>query len=206
MFEVFKKVKGTPKYWQLARNELVAKIKQLGPFHIFYTFSCGEIRWPEIYLTLLREKGYKVEYPEDYDGNDAELIVEGIPLWKYINEVMSQRKHELFDENIFLLTRMFDERVKSFMKEIILANGQNQVKFRYYSYRVEFQARGMPHIHGVAWICEEFLKGLNIEGPLCHKKNHEAVSKLANRIIACQIPHEEIVDEKGDKNQKKQKD
>ena len=63
----------------------------------------------------------------------------------------------------------------------------------------------MPHIHGVAWICEEFLKVLKIEGPLCHKKNHKAASKLANRIISCQIPHEEIVDEKGDKNQKNKK-
>ena len=205
MFDVFKKVKGTPKYWQLARNELVAKIKQLGPFHIFYTFSCGEIRWPTIYLTLLREKGYKIEYPVDYTGHDEDLLVEGMPLWKYVNEVMSQRKHELFEENILLLTRMFDERVKSFMKEIILANGQNQVKLRYYSYRVEFQARGMPHIHGVAWICEEFLKGLGIEGPLCHKKNHEAVSKLANKIIACQLPDEELGDDKGDKNQKNSK-
>ena len=44
MFDVFKKVKGTPKYWQTAKYELVAKVKQLGPFHLFYTFSCGEMR------------------------------------------------------------------------------------------------------------------------------------------------------------------
>lgn len=52
MFDVFKKVKGTPKFWQAARNDLVAKVKQLGPFHIFYTFSCGEMRWSEVFLTL----------------------------------------------------------------------------------------------------------------------------------------------------------
>ena len=38
-FDIFKNLKGSPKYWQVARNELVAKVKQLGPFHIFYTFS-----------------------------------------------------------------------------------------------------------------------------------------------------------------------
>ena len=37
-FSVFKSIKGTPKY------ELIAKVKQLGPFHLFYTFSCGEMR------------------------------------------------------------------------------------------------------------------------------------------------------------------
>ena len=43
-FSVFKSIKGTPKYWQTAKYELIAKVKQLGPFHLFYTFSCGEMR------------------------------------------------------------------------------------------------------------------------------------------------------------------
>ena len=43
-YSVFKKLKGTPKYWQTAKYELIAKVKQLGPFHLFYTFSCGEMR------------------------------------------------------------------------------------------------------------------------------------------------------------------
>ena len=44
LFSVFQPIKGTPKYWQTAKYELVAKVKQLGPFHLFYTFSCGEMR------------------------------------------------------------------------------------------------------------------------------------------------------------------
>ena len=142
MYDVFKKVKGTPKYWQTARNELVAKVKQLGPFHIFYTFSCGEMRWPEVYLTLLREKNYEISKPENYDGNLENMLVQGKPLWEYVNEDMSCSKHELFRESTFLITIMFDERVKSFIKNILMANADDQVKFRYYSYRVEFQARG----------------------------------------------------------------
>ena len=43
-YSVFQKLKGTPKYWQTAKYELMAKVKQLGPFHLFYTFSCGEMR------------------------------------------------------------------------------------------------------------------------------------------------------------------
>ena len=142
MYDVFKKIKGTPKYWQAARNELVAKVKQLGPFHIFFTFSCGEMRWPEVYLTLLREKNYDISQPEDYDGHLENMLVEGKPLWEYVNEDMSCSKHELFRESTFLITLMFDERVKSFIKNILMANADDQVKFRYYSYRVEFQARG----------------------------------------------------------------
>ena len=146
MYDVFKKVKGTPKYWQSARNELVAKVKQLGPFHIFYTFSCGEMRWEEMYLTLLREMNYEITKPDDYDGHLENMLVEGLPLWKYVNEEMSCTKHELFRESTFLITIMFDERVKSFMKNILMANADDQVKFRYYSYRVEFQARGNNYL------------------------------------------------------------
>ena len=106
VFSVFSKVKGTPKYWQIARNDLVAKVKQLGPFHIFYTFSCGEMRWVEVFLSLLKRNGYKVEIPEDWDGDEKELKVEGEPLWTYINEKMSNSKHKLFKDYTFLITRM----------------------------------------------------------------------------------------------------
>ena len=44
LYSVFKTIKGTPKYWQTAKYELIAKVKQLGPFHLFFTFSCGEMR------------------------------------------------------------------------------------------------------------------------------------------------------------------
>ena len=44
LYSVFKTLKGTPKYWQTAKYELIAKVKQLGPFHLFFTFSCGEMR------------------------------------------------------------------------------------------------------------------------------------------------------------------
>ena len=43
-FSVFVKLKGSTKYWQHAKNELIAKVKQLGPFHIFFTLSCAEMR------------------------------------------------------------------------------------------------------------------------------------------------------------------
>ena len=141
-------MKGSPKYWQVARNDLVAKVKQLGPFHIFFTFSCGEMRWTEIFLSLFKRKGYKVVIPDDWNGNEDELRVEGDKLWTFVNEKMSESKHKLFKDYSFLITRLFDARVKSFIKNILMGPGKDKISFKYYSYRVEFQARGMPHIHG----------------------------------------------------------
>ena len=129
-FNVFAKVKGTPKYWQVSRNDLVAKVKQLGPFHVFYTFSCGEMRFTEIFLSIFIRQGYKVEIPEDWNGDDNDIMVEGIDLWTYVNEVMSQNKHELFSNYVALITRHFDARVKSLVKNILIGGGKNKVPLK----------------------------------------------------------------------------
>ena len=161
-FDVFKKLKVSPKFWQNARNELVAKVKQLGPFHVFYTFSCGEKRWSEVVLSLLRKKGVKISIPPNWNGNDKELVVEmdngeKPELWVYVNEKMSHPKHELYKDYIFMITRLFDSRVKSFIANILMGGGRN-VPFRYYSYRVEFQARGMYFLG--TFILEQILLSL----------------------------------------------
>ena len=50
---------------------------------------------------------------------------EEVELWEYVNERMAQPKHELFKDYTFLITRMFDARVGSFVKNI-LKGGANQ--------------------------------------------------------------------------------
>ena len=52
--------------------------------------------------------------------------------------------------DVLTVTRVFDHRVKMFIKHIIL--GKNQpMNVKHYSYRVEFQAWGFGHVHGVLW-------------------------------------------------------
>ena len=190
-FDVFKKIKGSPKYWQVARNELVAKVKQLGPFHVFYTFSCGEMRWTEVFLSILIRKGRKITFSPEFDGNENEILVEEnnekIPLWTYVNERMSESNHELFKDYTFLITRLFDARVKSFVSNILMGGGR-KVPFRYYSYRVEFQARGMPHIHGVAWITENRLNENGFKDKFLCDGTPENIIKLADDLVSCQVP------------------
>ena len=55
-FNIFQKVPGTPAYWKLFRNELYAKMEALGPFHVFFTMSCGEARWAYVLLEVLKVK------------------------------------------------------------------------------------------------------------------------------------------------------
>ena len=98
-------------------------------------------------MSILKRNNYEVIIPEKWNGNEAELRVfdsedgKYVELWHYVNEKMSQPKHELFKDYTFLITRMFDARVVSFVKNILRGGGR-EVPFQYYSYRVEFQARG----------------------------------------------------------------
>ena len=55
-FTIFQKVPGTPAYWKHFRNELYAKMEALGPFHLFFTISCAEMRWACILLEVLKVK------------------------------------------------------------------------------------------------------------------------------------------------------
>ena len=59
-FSVLDNVKGTPRYWKKAKMEMLAKLDNFGPFHIFYTLSCGDMRWDENFTSILKEKGYNI--------------------------------------------------------------------------------------------------------------------------------------------------
>ena len=144
-FSIFQNIKGTPKYWQKAKNELIAKVKNLGPFHIFFTLSCGEMRWSEVFVSVLRSKGYNVDYLEDehgWNGSDENIFVDGNKkLWDFVSE-LGMSKHEFLKDSVVLITRQFDERVKSFIKNILMGPGKDKIPIDFYNYRVEFQARG----------------------------------------------------------------
>ena len=53
-FNIFKCLPGTPAYWKQFRSELCARIEQLGPFHLFYTLSCAEMRWEYFLAEVLK--------------------------------------------------------------------------------------------------------------------------------------------------------
>ena len=47
-----KSVRGSPAYFKDALHNLLAMIKNLGPPHLFLTFSCDEFTWPELSFFL----------------------------------------------------------------------------------------------------------------------------------------------------------
>ena len=133
---------------------------------------------------MFLRKGLNIEIPKEWDGTDETILVEGKELWEFVND-MSDTRHELFRHYTFLITRIFDARVKSLVKNILMGKGKDKIPIAYFSYRVEFQARGMPHIHGVAWIEKDWLAEKGITGYLSDHLD-DAVA-IANELISCEL-------------------
>ena len=138
-FNVFQKVPGTPKYWQSKRNNLLAMINVLGPFQYFFTFSCAELRWTEIIACIMRMKGHKVIVEKD--GETDSIYVDGDRLIDYLVKT-GQKLHEIIQKETFTITRMFDRKVKSLIKNVLMDLGVKGMNLKHFMYRVEFQARG----------------------------------------------------------------
>ena len=146
---VFDNIKNTPRYWKKKRDELIAKLENLGPFHFFFTLSCADSRYQENFTSLLQD--CEIVYKQVKDREMAFIIVNGHEM--SLDEFLKQNegKHEFIRRNVLTATRNFNQRVKSFIKNIVMSKGGDMC-VEYYNYRVEFQLRGAGHIHGVLWV------------------------------------------------------
>ncbi len=180
-YAAFQNIRGSPKYFQTARNELLARVAQLGPFQFFFTLSCAEMRWPEILATLLQQRGHKVCCT---DEQNLEYTVEGLPLEEFLDQAKINR-HDLFRNNIFTVTRMFDQRVKSFINHIFPTLSK-QVPTDCYSYRIEYQMRGAAHVHGVLWLDAQAMEFYKI--PNSNLYNSEKICDLIDDVVTCELP------------------
>ena len=181
-FNIFQKIPGTPSYYKLFRNETFARIEQKGKFHCFWTLSCGEKQWPEVWAAILREEGYNVKYIDvSYNGTFEEILVDNIPLSEFISQKIPNVSRFMKDHFV-LLTRMFDSRVKAFLTHILKNSGIES-----YSYRIEFQMRGMPHVHGIGWFNRDIVaKYTNSDGSFT-----DDVSKLVEEWISVSLQNDD---------------
>ena len=161
-FAVMDNVKGTPRYWKKAKMEMLAKLDNFGPFHLFYTLSCGDMRWNENFSSILREKGYNIIWTA-VNGtlNDSKDVIVEVEMLKdgvkdrieirdFLAKEVDESLHEFIRTNVFTATRNFIHRLKTFRKEIMIGHN-NPMAIENFSDKMEFQGRGAGHIHGAAW-------------------------------------------------------
>ena len=74
-------------------------------------------------------------------------------------------------------SQYFDNRVKKFYKHILKSPHSPFGKLVNYFYRVEFQHRGSPHIHGLLWI---------ENAPHYEKNTDQEIIQYIDSIITCE--------------------
>ncbi|XP_059203438.1 uncharacterized protein LOC131982826 isoform X1 [Centropristis striata] len=154
-------LRGTPAYWEKTLRDLHAMVRQLGKPTFFITFSAAEMRWPEVINIIKAQQGEEGDFSE-LDWNE---------------------KCEILHSNPVTVMRLFEKRVDALMTDLLLSPAQPIGPVEDYFYRVEFQARGSPHIHMLVWIKD----APEIEDPECCPE----VVNFIDRYICCQMPDEE---------------
>ena len=81
-FGVFDNIRGSPRYWQKLRYDLLAKLEQCGPFQFFYTLSCANKRWYENLATILTKRNANVIvlHRKEEETNDESVLLHKNPI------------------------------------------------------------------------------------------------------------------------------
>ena len=191
---VLDNVRNTPRYWQKMRYELNAKLENLGPFQYFFTLSCADMRYPENFTPFLQDQ--TIHYEEINFQEQVFIGKEREPLMDYLSRHASMQ--DFIKRNLLNATLTFHQRVKMFMKHIIMNKG-SPLKIRYYSYKVEFALRGAAHIHGVLWLDWDNFSALKSDNSEDTKVNAliSAFNKIKDDAILSP-PDKEILSELAD--------
>ena len=172
-YRVLEDIKMTPKYWKKAKYEMIARLDNLGPFQLFFTLSCADMRWDENFAAILLERGYEIDYTQTTKLDDGSLQInirarnkgkEWKPIKQFIEEDLEESLHELVRGNVLTATRYFDHRVKQFVNKILMGKS-NPMHVKYYTYKVEFQERGAGHIHGTLWLDLDAIQNMMQDTP-----------------------------------------
>ena len=151
---------------------MLAKFDNFGPFHLFFTLSCGDMRWMENFTSILREKGWKIIW--DFDDKSEAMAVDAEvqvqlqdgsikPLETFLEEDADESVHEYIRTNVFTATRNFVHRLNCFKREIMMGIN-NPMSIKKFSWKMEFQGRGAGHIHGTLWCDLKKVKDNNDQG------------------------------------------
>ena len=139
-YQVFKTMRGTSMYFEEAKKNVMATLRQNGSPSLFLTLSCAEYSWDGLFQEILETvRGRKVTAEE-------------------ISELNTQQRNRIVSENVVQSTVHFQKRIEKILKLLTYQNFLSDncpYSVSSYFYRVEFQMRGAPHIHCLLWLEDE---------------------------------------------------
>ena len=162
-YRFLKNVRGSPPYWQTMFYEALAMIRTLGTPTFFLTLSAADLRWPEVIQTIGKQYGYEFSK-------------------KDVKEMSWRNKCKWINQNPVTVARMFQDRVETFLSRFLRSRSNPIGYITDHIIRVEFQARGSPHIHSIFWIKDAPKLGINSD---------MEVIDFIDKNVSCSIPNED---------------
>ncbi|XP_061391279.1 uncharacterized protein LOC133326674 [Musca vetustissima] len=134
-YRILKGVRTSPAHWEGEKKKAVAMIRQFGLPTFFITLSAAETKWVEL-LVILSKTVDKIDISEEDASN-----------------LSFADKARLIRSDAITCSRYFDFRFRQLFSLFKMNGGifDNHFVEKYY-WRVEFQQRGSPHIHGMYWL------------------------------------------------------
>ena len=133
-YRFLRALRGSPPYFEKAKKDLFAMIRQLGPATLFCSFSSAETKW----IHLLKILGKLVDR-RNYSDEELENLN-----W--------EEKCRLIQSDPVTCARHFDYQFNTFLKQFLLSEIAPIGKISHWFYRVEYQQRGSPHVHMLIWL------------------------------------------------------
>ena len=140
-------IRSTSAYWYTRSRELLEMVEQIGPPTIFMTLSAADLYWPDLYQIL------------DPDYNYDAIRIESAFL----------RRRRLLNENPMIVAYFFHQRLNSFLEKFFYKT----FAVENFWFRIEFQHRGSPHMHGLFWLKD---------APDMHKLKDTDVDKIKSVV------------------------
>ncbi len=166
-FRVLRNLRGSPPYFERCKKDLFAMIRQLGKPTWFCSFSAAETQW----IHLIKILGRLID---NKDYNDEE-----------VKQMTWQKKSELIQKDPVTCARNFEHMVQLFIHNFIKSSSHPIGEVVDFFYRVEFQQRGSPHIHGLFWIKN---------APEYGKDTDEDIAKFVDSYVSCKADPNDLTD------------
>ncbi len=166
-FRVLRNLRGSPPYFERCKKDLFAMIRQLGKPTWFCSFSAAETRW----IHLIKILGRLIDN-KDYTDEEVKQMT-----W--------QKKSELIQKDPVTCARNFEHMVQLFIHNFIKSSSHPIGEVVDFFYRVEFQQRGSPHIHGLFWIKN---------APEYGKDTDEDIAKFVDSYVSCKADPNDLTD------------
>ena len=149
------------------KKDIFAIIRQYGLPIWFISVSSADTKWVDL-LKMLAKLNYDVEYTDNQ-----------------IEEMTWEQKSKLIQKDPVTCTRYFDLRVQEFIKIVLKSTHSPIGVITDYFYRVEFQQRGSPHIHLIAWI---------ENSPKFNVDQSDNITQFVDTYLKCSSDNENLKD------------